>query len=79
MRSGCLYGNFTAEASDHSEILRQRLVEIFAEVQAAVAYCLRAAKAAGEVSPPSKILPGRDSFSALNLRAEHVFFHFMYI
>src|SRR3954470_13623247 len=51
MRSGCLYGNFTAEASDHSEILRRRLVEIFAEVQAAVAYCLRAAKSAGEVSP----------------------------
>jgi TetR/AcrR family transcriptional repressor of nem operon len=51
MRSGCLYGNFTAEASDHSEILRQRLVEIFAEVEAAVAYCLRAAKAAGELSP----------------------------
>ena len=51
MRSGCLYGNFTAEASDHSEILRQRLVEIFAEVQASVAYCLRAAKEAGELSP----------------------------
>jgi TetR/AcrR family transcriptional repressor of nem operon len=50
MRSGCLYGNFTAEASDHSEILRQRLVEIFAEVQASVAYCLRAANEAGELS-----------------------------
>jgi TetR/AcrR family transcriptional repressor of nem operon len=50
MRSGCLYGNFTAEASDHSEILRQRLVEIFAEVEASVAYCLRAAKEAGELS-----------------------------
>jgi TetR/AcrR family transcriptional repressor of nem operon len=51
MRSGCLYGNFTAEASDHSEILRQRLLEIFAEVKAAVAYCLRAAQEAGEISP----------------------------
>ena len=51
MRSGCLYGNFTAEASDHSEILRQRLVEIFAEVRASVAYCLRAAVEAGELSP----------------------------
>jgi len=51
MRSGCLYGNFTAEASDHSEILRQRLVEIFAEVQASFAYCLRAAVKAGELSP----------------------------
>jgi TetR/AcrR family transcriptional repressor of nem operon len=51
MRSGCLYGNFTAEASDHSEILRRRLVEIFSEVQASFAYCLRAAKEAGEISP----------------------------
>jgi TetR/AcrR family transcriptional regulator, transcriptional repressor for nem operon len=51
MRNGCLYGNFTAEASDHSEILRQRLVEIFAEVQASVTYCLRAAIKAGELSP----------------------------
>ena len=51
MRNGCLYGNFTAEASDHSEILRQRLVEIFAEVRASVAYCLKAAVDAGELSP----------------------------
>jgi TetR/AcrR family transcriptional repressor of nem operon len=51
MRNGCLYGNFTAEASDHSEILRQRLVEIFAEVRASVAYCLKAAVEAGELSP----------------------------
>ena len=51
MRNGCLYGNFTAEASDHSEILRERLVEIFAEVQASFAYCLRAAVKAGELSP----------------------------
>ena len=49
MRNGCLFGNFTAEASDHSEAIRQRLVEIFAEVQASVAYCLRAAVNAGEL------------------------------
>ena len=51
MRNGCLFGNFTAEASDHSETIRARLVEIFAEVQRCVAYCLKAAVAAGEVSP----------------------------
>ncbi|HEV2675818.1 MAG TPA: TetR family transcriptional regulator C-terminal domain-containing protein [Aliidongia sp.] len=51
MRNGCLFGNFTAEASDHSEAIRTRLVEIFGEVQDAVAYCLKAARAAGEVSP----------------------------
>jgi TetR/AcrR family transcriptional repressor of nem operon len=49
MRNGCLFGNFTAEASDHSEAIRNRLVEIYAEVQRAVAYCLRAAVAAGEL------------------------------
>ncbi|HSI57763.1 MAG TPA: TetR family transcriptional regulator C-terminal domain-containing protein [Ideonella sp.] len=51
MRNGCLFGNFTAEASEHSEAMRQRLVEIFAEVQQAIAYCLRAAVKAGELAP----------------------------
>jgi TetR/AcrR family transcriptional repressor of nem operon len=49
MRNGCLFGNFTAEASDHSELIRNRLVEIFAEVQDAVTYCLKAAVKAGEL------------------------------
>jgi TetR/AcrR family transcriptional repressor of nem operon len=49
MRNGCLFGNFAAEASDHSEAIRQRLVEVFNEVQRAIAYCLRAAIAAGEL------------------------------
>jgi TetR/AcrR family transcriptional repressor of nem operon len=51
MKNGCLFGNFTAEASDCSEPIRLRLVEVFAEVQAALAYCLRAAVKAGELSP----------------------------
>jgi TetR/AcrR family transcriptional regulator, transcriptional repressor for nem operon len=51
MRNGCLFGNFSAEASDHSELIRLRLVEIFAEVQQAIAYCLRSAVAAGELRP----------------------------
>jgi TetR/AcrR family transcriptional repressor of nem operon len=51
MRNGCLFGNFTAEASDWSEKIRLRLVEVFAEVQAAIAQCLRAAVKAGEVAP----------------------------
>jgi len=42
MRNGCLFGNFTAEASDHSEPIRQRLVAIFAQVQGAIADCLKA-------------------------------------
>jgi len=51
MRNGCLLGNFTAEASWSSEPIRLRLLEIFAEVQAAIAYCLRAAVKAGEIAP----------------------------
>jgi TetR/AcrR family transcriptional repressor of nem operon len=49
MRNGCLLGNFTAEASDHSESIRLRLVEIFGELRNAVAGCLRAAVAAGDM------------------------------
>ena len=51
MRNGCLLGNFTAEASWGSERIRLRLLEIFAEVQAALAHCLRAAVKAGEIAP----------------------------
>ena len=51
MKNGCLFGNFTAEASDSSEPIRQRLVEIFGELQSAVAHCLRAAVKVGEISP----------------------------
>jgi TetR/AcrR family transcriptional repressor of nem operon len=50
MRTGCLFGNFTAEASEHSELIRLRLVEIFGEVRKNIAYCLRAAVKAGELS-----------------------------
>jgi TetR/AcrR family transcriptional repressor of nem operon len=50
MRNGCLYGNFTAEASDNSEAIRTRVVEIFGETRAALAYCLRRAVAAGEIT-----------------------------
>ena len=48
-RNGCLIGNFTAEASEHSEIIRTRIVEIFEEMRQSLAYCLRAAVKAGEL------------------------------
>jgi len=51
MRNGCLFGNFAAETSDHNEVIRQKLMEIFGETQAAVTYCLRAAVTAGELPP----------------------------
>lgn len=50
MRSGCLFGNFTAEATDHSEAIRARLLTVFGEIREAIAYCLRAAAAAGEIA-----------------------------
>ena len=52
-KNGCLFGNFAVEASDHSEAIRLRLVEIFAEVQRCIAYCLEAAVQSGEL--PSSI------------------------
>jgi len=48
-QNGCLIGNFSAEASEHSEIIRKRLVEIYEEMRQAVAYCLKAAVKSGEV------------------------------
>ena len=51
MRNGCLFGNFAAEAGEHGEGLRRRLVEVFAEVQQSIAYCLKAAVDAGELPP----------------------------
>jgi len=51
MRNGCLFGNFTAEACDQSESMRQKLLDVFAEVRRSVAYCLKAAVDAGELRP----------------------------
>jgi TetR/AcrR family transcriptional repressor of nem operon len=42
-------GNFAAEASDHSEIIRRRVSEIYTEMREATGYCLKAAMKAGEV------------------------------
>jgi TetR/AcrR family transcriptional regulator, transcriptional repressor for nem operon len=51
MRNGCLIGNFSAEAGEHSEPIRRRLGEIYREIHRSVAYCLEAAVKAGELSP----------------------------
>jgi TetR/AcrR family transcriptional repressor of nem operon len=50
-RKGCLVGNLSAEATEHSEAMRARVAKAYAEYQEAVAYCLRAAMAAGELVP----------------------------
>ena len=50
VKNGCLVGNFAAEASDHSEMIRRRVADIYSEVRDAMAYCLRAAVKGGELS-----------------------------
>ena len=54
-KNGCLVGNFAAEASDHSEIIRKRLSEIYTELREAVAYCLKAAVKEGELPRSFKV------------------------
>ena len=51
MRNGCLLGNLSAEVADASEVIRLRLAAVFADAEASLAACLRAAVAAGEVAP----------------------------
>jgi len=55
VKNGCLVGNFAAEASDHSEIIRKRVSEIFTELREAIAHCLKAAVKAGELPKSLKI------------------------
>jgi TetR/AcrR family transcriptional regulator, transcriptional repressor for nem operon len=54
MRNGCLIGNYGVEATDHSEAIRRRLVEIFAEIRGSLVYCLKAAVTAGDLSSDTK-------------------------
>jgi len=56
MRRGCLYANMSAEAIEHSEPMRRRIAAIFSQNQESVAYCLRAAVEAGELSASTDIV-----------------------
>src|SRR4051794_4958488 len=55
MRKGCLYGNLSAEASEESEAIRTRVAAAFDENVASIAYCLRAAVAAGELAEDTNV------------------------
>ncbi len=46
---GCLIADFSLEAVPHSEKIRQRLLEIFAEWREPFAACIAEAQAAGEI------------------------------
>ena len=48
-RYGCLAGNMGLEAAEHSEMIRQRLSEIFAEWTLPFAQAIRQAQSVGEV------------------------------
>jgi TetR/AcrR family transcriptional regulator, transcriptional repressor for nem operon len=48
-RCGCLIGNFSVEASDDSQRIRERLTEIVTEIIEAIVHCLKAAVDAGEL------------------------------
>lgn len=50
---GCFIGNFSIEASEQSEAIRNRLVEIFAEIQLSLIYCLKAAIKTGKLAKES--------------------------
>ena len=64
-QNGCLIGNFSIEASAHSEVIRLRLVAIFDEMRAAVAQCLHAAVAAGQLPAATDPLSFADFFLSL--------------
>ena len=48
-RRGCLIGDFSLEASSHSELLRERLEAIFQEWRTPFADCMAEAQATGEI------------------------------
>jgi TetR/AcrR family transcriptional repressor of nem operon len=54
-RTGCLIGNFSIEASDHSEVIRERLAGMFKDINESIVYCLKAAADAGEVSASTDV------------------------
>lgn len=54
LRSGCMLGNFSAEATGQNEPIRRRLVEVFGQLQAALSDCLDAAVKAGELPQSAK-------------------------
>jgi TetR/AcrR family transcriptional repressor of nem operon len=54
-RRGCLIGNFIIEAGDQSKLIRQRLTEMFTDINESIVYCLKAAVDAGELSASTDI------------------------
>jgi len=53
--TGCLIGNFSIEASDQSESIRQRLATMIKEINESIVFCLQAAVNAGELSASTDV------------------------
>ncbi|TDV63410.1 TetR/AcrR family transcriptional regulator [Pseudomonas sp. LP_7_YM] len=50
VHKGCLFGNFTAESTEHSEPIRLRLVQIYEWLTSTIASCLDDAISHGDLS-----------------------------
>jgi TetR/AcrR family transcriptional repressor of nem operon len=51
-QNGCLVGNFSLEAAQHSDAIRSQLAAIFAEWRQPFARCLDEARTAGDIHTP---------------------------
>jgi len=55
MRDGCLCGNISAEANEHSDKLVNRVLQAFADDEKSIAHCLSAAVEAGDLPPDTDV------------------------
>lgn len=55
MRDGCLCGNISAEANEHSNEIVDRVVRAFADDERSLGCCLRAVVEAGELPPDTDV------------------------
>jgi TetR/AcrR family transcriptional regulator, transcriptional repressor for nem operon len=55
MRDGCLCGNISAEANDHSDEILNRVLKAFADDEKSIACCLKAAVQAGQLGPDTNV------------------------
>ncbi len=67
IENGCMLGNFCGETIAHSERIRLRLIDIFAELRAALADCLDAAVRAGDL-PATLACDGMAEFIVAGLQ-----------
>jgi TetR/AcrR family transcriptional regulator, transcriptional repressor for nem operon len=67
IKTGCMFGNFSAEATNCDGVIRLRLSEIFSELQTVVLGCLKTAVADKDL-PPDFDVDGAASFVVSSLQ-----------